>query len=159
MYQIQSAYDEDKVIVPTVESITSGNVSVPFRIQHNGDTPTHELDYHEHALDYPHSYPIKTWSLSNKFHDISTCPTKSRTGLFGVNTAISLDDDDEFWLVPLLAKTYCYLRVLCITPFFLRPCPESPRADARASYPGMRESSDARADEAEADPACYRYGS
>ena len=57
-YAIQSAYDEDKVIVPTVDSIRLGNIPVPFRVQHSSDSATHKLDYHEHALDYPFSYPV-----------------------------------------------------------------------------------------------------
>ena len=56
-YRVDSGHDEDFVLVPTLESITSGNIGIAFRVQHS-DTPTHRLDWYEDYLgrDYPYSY-------------------------------------------------------------------------------------------------------
>ena len=55
-YHMESGYDEDYVIVPTLSSIQTGNVPLPFRINHNSDNPTHELVWIQHADDYPCSH-------------------------------------------------------------------------------------------------------
>ena len=57
-YKMLSGFDEDFVIVPTVESIRSGNVPVPFRVQHDSKNPTHKLDWVDEGRDYPHSYYV-----------------------------------------------------------------------------------------------------
>ena len=59
-YMMDSAYDEDKVIVPTVQSIKSGNIHYTFRFQHDKENPTHYLDWKvdKWGRDYPHSHPI-----------------------------------------------------------------------------------------------------
>ena len=59
-YMMDSAHDEDKVIVPTVSSIMSGSVHYTFRFQHSKDNPTHYLDWKADrwGRDYPHSHPI-----------------------------------------------------------------------------------------------------
>ena len=59
-YAMDSGFDEDKVIVPTLESIRSGIISLPFRIQHSKDNPTHKMDWREDEMgrDFPHSCPI-----------------------------------------------------------------------------------------------------
>ena len=59
-YQMDSGYDEDKVIVPTLESILSGDIAMAFRVQHSRGRPTHRMDWFEdtRGRDYPYSYPI-----------------------------------------------------------------------------------------------------
>ena len=57
-YHMESAYDEDYVICPTLKSIRTGNIPLPFRINHHQFNPTHELKWESHALDYPHSHYI-----------------------------------------------------------------------------------------------------
>ena len=58
-YQMDSLFDEDYVIVPTVKSIRTGNIPVAFRIQHSKRSPTHKMTYHldPDGRDYPFSYP------------------------------------------------------------------------------------------------------
>ena len=62
-YFMESGYDEDLVICPTLESIKTGHIPLPFRINHHQFFPTHSLIWIPHALDYPHSHyvlkPIK----------------------------------------------------------------------------------------------------
>ena len=57
-YVMDSGYDEDFVICPTLKSINTGNVPLPFRINHSECNPTHELVWIPHALDYPHSHHV-----------------------------------------------------------------------------------------------------
>ena len=57
-YPMDSGYDEDYVIVPTMESILSGDVPLPFRVNHSSSNPTHKLVWHSHSRDYPHSHPV-----------------------------------------------------------------------------------------------------
>lgn len=59
-YMMDSGYDEDKVIVPTVSSIMSGTVHYTFRFQHSEENPTHYLDWKDDrwGRDYPHSHPV-----------------------------------------------------------------------------------------------------
>ena len=58
-YKMESGFDEDYVIVPTVDTIRSGDVPIPFRIQHSDD-PTHEMDWVEDGggRSYPHSHYV-----------------------------------------------------------------------------------------------------
>ena len=58
-YQMDSLFDEDYVIVPTVNSIRTGNILVMFRIQHSKRGLTHKMTYHldPDGRDYPFSYP------------------------------------------------------------------------------------------------------
>ena len=55
-YHIKSGYDEDFVICPTLESILTGNVPLPFRVNHHQFSPTHKLIWVPHEFDYPHSH-------------------------------------------------------------------------------------------------------
>ena len=57
-YYMESGYDEDYVICPTTQSIMTGNVPLPFRINHSQFHPTHKLVWEPHALDYPHSHYV-----------------------------------------------------------------------------------------------------
>ena len=57
-YVMDSGYDEDFVICPTLKSIQTGNVPLPFRINHSECNPTHELVWIPHALDYPWSHHV-----------------------------------------------------------------------------------------------------
>lgn len=59
-YMMESGYDEDKVIVPTVESIRLGNIHYTFRFQHDASNPTHYLDWKDDELGrgYPFSHPV-----------------------------------------------------------------------------------------------------
>ena len=57
-YQMESGYDEDYVIVPTLKSIKEDDVSLPFRVNHDEEHPTHHLDWVSHRFDYPHSHPV-----------------------------------------------------------------------------------------------------
>ena len=59
-YQMDSGYDEDKVIVPTLESILSGEIAMSFRVQHSRGRPTHRMDWFEdtRGRDYPFSFLI-----------------------------------------------------------------------------------------------------
>ena len=51
-YHMESGYDEDFVICPTLESIRTGKIPLPFRVNHHQYHPTHELLWIDHALDY-----------------------------------------------------------------------------------------------------------
>ena len=42
-YCVDSGFDEDYGIVPSVDSILNGTIPLPFRVQHSKDKPTHEL--------------------------------------------------------------------------------------------------------------------
>ena len=44
-YKVDSAFDEDYVIVPTMESVLSGNIHPSFRVQHDEENPTHKLEW------------------------------------------------------------------------------------------------------------------
>ena len=55
---MESGYDEDFVICPTLESISSGHIPLPFRINHDQFSYTHSLVWIPHALDYPHSHYV-----------------------------------------------------------------------------------------------------
>ncbi len=59
-YKMESGFNEDNVITPTLASIRSGNIPMPFRVQHSADNPTHEMDWREDEFgrDYPYSYPV-----------------------------------------------------------------------------------------------------
>ena len=59
-YMMSSGYDEDKVIVPTLQSIRSGNIHYTFRFQHHQEDPTHYLGWKEDKFDrdYPYSHPV-----------------------------------------------------------------------------------------------------
>ena len=57
-YQMESGYDEDYVIVPTVDSIKDGEVPLPFGVNHCGKNPTHRLRWVPHSKDYPHSHYV-----------------------------------------------------------------------------------------------------
>jgi hypothetical protein len=46
-YQMDSGYDEDKVIVPTLESIQSGDIAKSFRVQHSAGRPNHKMVWFE----------------------------------------------------------------------------------------------------------------
>ena len=56
-YCVESAFDEDYGIVPSVESISNGTIPLPFRVQHDKDEPTHVLKWIVTGDDYPLSYP------------------------------------------------------------------------------------------------------
>ena len=56
-YCVESAFDEDYGIVPSVESISNGTIPLPFRVQHDKDKPTHELKWKVTGRDYPFSFP------------------------------------------------------------------------------------------------------
>ena len=55
-YQMESGYDEDFVIVPTVQSIITGDIPLPFRVNHCESNPTHELCWISSTHDYPDSH-------------------------------------------------------------------------------------------------------
>ena len=57
-YQMESGYDEDFVIVPTLKSITRGEVPLPFRVNHSKTDPTHELRWVSSTHDYPDSHYV-----------------------------------------------------------------------------------------------------
>ena len=57
-YRMESGYDEDFVISPTLESILTESVPLPFRVNHSEFHPTHELIWDPHSLDYPHSHYV-----------------------------------------------------------------------------------------------------
>ena len=57
-YYMESGYDEDFVICPTLESIRKNNIPLPFRVNHSQFHPTHKLIWEPHSLDYPHSHYI-----------------------------------------------------------------------------------------------------
>ena len=57
-YYMESGYDEDYVICPTTQSIMTGDIPLPFRINHSQFHPTHELRWEPHALDHPHSHYV-----------------------------------------------------------------------------------------------------
>ena len=57
-YYMESGYDEDFVISPTLHSILTGNIPLPFRVNHSEFHPTHKLIWEPHPLDYPHSHYI-----------------------------------------------------------------------------------------------------
>ena len=56
---MDSGFDEDFVIVPTVDSITSGKIPVAFQVQHSKRSPTHKMEWYSDpdGRDYPFSYP------------------------------------------------------------------------------------------------------
>ena len=58
--QIDSDYDEDFVITSTLTSIKlrSGDMSLPFRVNHSSTKPTHKLIWFSHSRDYPCSHPV-----------------------------------------------------------------------------------------------------
>jgi hypothetical protein len=55
-YVMESGYDEDFVIVPTLLSIQSGEIPLPFRVNHDSHNPTHRLVWVPDGDDYPHSH-------------------------------------------------------------------------------------------------------
>lgn len=57
-YYMESGYDEDFVICPTLKSIKTGNIPIPFRVNHHQFHPTHKLVWVPDSLDYPHSHYI-----------------------------------------------------------------------------------------------------
>ena len=57
-YKMDSGYDEDFRICPTLKSIRTGKIPLPFRVNHSQFFPTHKLIWVPDALDYPHSHPV-----------------------------------------------------------------------------------------------------
>ena len=57
-YSMESGYDEDYVICPTTQSIMTGDIPLPFRINHSQFHPTHKLIWEPASLDYPHSHYV-----------------------------------------------------------------------------------------------------
>ena len=57
-YYMESGFDEDFVICPTVQSILTGNIPLPFRVNHSQFHPTHKLIWEPDQFDYPHSHYI-----------------------------------------------------------------------------------------------------
>ena len=57
-YHMESGYDEDFVICPTLESIRTGNIPLPFRVNHDQFFPTHKLIWVPDEFDYPHSHYV-----------------------------------------------------------------------------------------------------
>ena len=57
-YYMESGYDEDFVICPTLESIRTGNIPLPFRVNHDQFFPTHQLIWVPDPLDYPNSHYV-----------------------------------------------------------------------------------------------------
>ena len=57
-YYMESGCDEDFVICPTLKSIRTGNIPIPFRVNHHQFHPTHKLVWVPDSLDYPHSHYI-----------------------------------------------------------------------------------------------------
>ena len=55
---MDSGYDEDFVMVPTITSITSGDIPLPFRVNHSSNKSTHKLVWFSHSRDYPHSHSV-----------------------------------------------------------------------------------------------------
>ena len=55
-YYMESGYDEDFVICPTLQSIQSGEIPLPFRVNHSQFHFTHKLVWVPHECDYPHSH-------------------------------------------------------------------------------------------------------
>ena len=55
---MESGYDEDFVICPTLESIRTNDIPLPFRVNHDQFFPTHKLIWIPDQLDYPHSHYI-----------------------------------------------------------------------------------------------------
>ena len=43
---------------PTLHSILTKNISLPFRVNHSQFHPTHKLTWDPHELDYPHSHYV-----------------------------------------------------------------------------------------------------
>ena len=67
-YAMESGYDGDFVICPTLQSIRAGDVPLPFRVNHSQFRPTHELVWFPHQFDHPHSHFI----LKGTKHVVST---------------------------------------------------------------------------------------
>ena len=57
-YMIDSGFDEDNVIVPTLDSIRTNTIHIGFRVQHTHVNPTHYLDWEDTGKDFPHSFPF-----------------------------------------------------------------------------------------------------
>ena len=57
-YHMKSGYDEDFVICSTLQSILTGNIRLPFRVNHSQFHPTHKLIWVPDQLDYPYSHYI-----------------------------------------------------------------------------------------------------
>ena len=57
-YSMESGHDEDYIITPTLHSILTKNVPLPFRVNHSQFHPTHKLIWYPHELDYPHSHYV-----------------------------------------------------------------------------------------------------
>ena len=57
---MDNGFDEDQVIVPTMESVLSGDIYFPFRDQHSSDNPTHKLEWVEdpEGRVFPYSHPV-----------------------------------------------------------------------------------------------------
>ena len=62
-YQIESGFDEDFVICPTLHSILTDNIPLPFRVNHDQFKPTHKLVWISNPTDYPDSH----WVLEGRF--------------------------------------------------------------------------------------------
>ena len=57
-YQMESGYDEDFVICPTLQSIVKDRIPFPFRVNHSQFHPTHTLIWVANQLDYPDSHYV-----------------------------------------------------------------------------------------------------
>ena len=57
-YQMESGYDEDFVICPTLQSIVTGKVPFAFRVNHSKLHFTHRLVWVQSQLDYPDSHYV-----------------------------------------------------------------------------------------------------
>ena len=55
---MKSGYDEDYVICPTLQSILTGRIPKPFRMNHSQFRPTHKLEWKPHRFDHPHSHYV-----------------------------------------------------------------------------------------------------
>jgi hypothetical protein len=55
-YQMESGHDEEFVIASTLQSMTTGDVPLPFRVNHCNTDPTHELCWVSSTCDYPDSH-------------------------------------------------------------------------------------------------------
>ena len=55
-YQMESDHDEDFVTCSTLQSIVSGNVPLPFQVNHSEFNFTHKLIWVSHEHDHTHSH-------------------------------------------------------------------------------------------------------
>ena len=55
---MESEYNEDYVIVPTLKFIQNKDIPLPFKVNHCENEPTHRMDWISHKNDYPDSHPV-----------------------------------------------------------------------------------------------------